>query len=207
MKLYADTPTRRVRQVLGDLLLVLWTCSWIWVGGVVHDGTMSLAKPGRQLEASANQMSSGFADAAETLADAPVVGDRASAPFGEAAEASGTLARAGRAQVRAVEKLALLLGVSIAAIPIMTLGGIYLALRIRFVREATAGLRFIDADEDLDLFALRALARQPMHVLAKVSRDPAGGWRRQDRAVVWALADLELRDSGLRRPPPTGSST
>ena len=53
---------------------------------------------------------------------------------------------------------------------------------------------------DLDLFALRALARQPMHVLAKVSDDPAGAWRARDREVVTALAALELRDSGLSLP-------
>jgi hypothetical protein len=73
-------------------------------------------------------------------------------------------------------------------------------VRWRFVREATAGARFIDAAEDLDLFALRALARQPMHVLARVSDDPAGAWRDRDPEVVTALAGLELRDAGLSMP-------
>ena len=39
-----------------------------------------------------------------------------------------------------------------------------------------------------------------MHVLAKVSDDPAGAWRARDREVVTALAALELRDSGLSLP-------
>ena len=88
-----------------------------------------------------------------------------------------------------------------AVIPIVLVVGVWLLLRLRFVRRATAAQRFIDADADLDLFALRALARQPMHRLARVSDDPAGAWRAQDPDVVRALALLELRDSGLRPPP------
>jgi hypothetical protein len=70
--------------------------------------------------------------------------------------------------------------------------------RLRFIREATAGLKFIDSADDLDLFALRALTNQPMRVLAKVSGDPAGDWRRRDPAVVRRLAELELKDVGLK---------
>jgi hypothetical protein len=44
------------------------------------------------------------------------------------------------------------------------------------------------------------MARQPMHRLARISDDPAGAWRRADPAVVQALAELELRDTGLRAP-------
>ena len=58
-----------------------------------------------------------------------------------------------------------------------------------------------DAAEDLDLFALRALSRQPMHRLARISDDPAGAWRRRDPAVVRRLAELELRTVGLKPPP------
>jgi hypothetical protein len=100
--------------------------------------------------------------------------------------------------VAAVERLALLLGLSVALIPILIVSVIHLPLRWRFVREATAGARFIDAQEDLDLFALRALANQPMRVLAKVSDDPAGAWRARDPEVVRRLAALELADVGLR---------
>jgi hypothetical protein len=46
------------------------------------------------------------------------------------------------------------------------------------------------------------MANQPMPRLAKVSDDPAGAWRRGDLDVIHALALLELRDSGLRPPPP-----
>jgi hypothetical protein len=88
----------------------------------------------------------------------------------------------------------------VAAIPVLIVVAVYLPLRWRFVRRATAGRRFVDSSEDLDLFAMRALARQPLHRLAAVSDDPAGAWRRRDAEVVGRLADLELRESGLVLP-------
>lgn len=200
MKLYADTPARRARQLVTDLLFVLWLVSWVWIGSAVHDGTMAVAGPGRQTAESASSLASGLADAGSRLDDVPLIGDGIATPFDQAAVASERIAEAGRAQVRAVERLALSLGLSIALIPILVVAAFYLPRRWRFAREAGAGARFIDAGEDLDLFALRALTHQPMHVLGRISDDPAGSWRRQDPDVVRALAELELRDVGLRVP-------
>ena len=86
--------------------------------------------------------------------------------------------------------------------PILIVGATWFVLRLRFVRRASAAQQFIDAAPDLDLFALRAMANQPMPRLAKISDDPAGAWRRGELDVIHALALLELKDSGLRPPPP-----
>jgi hypothetical protein len=201
LKLYADTPGRRTAQLVADVLFVLWLVLWVWVGNVIHDGTMALAEPGRRTAAAATELSGGLTDAGDYLRGVPIVGDEVAAPFEQASGASDSLAEAGRNQVEAVEKLALWLGVAIAAIPILIVAAIHLPLRWRFARRATAGARFIDAAEDLDLFALRALTRQPMHVLARVSDDPAGAWRAKDPTILRELARLELRASGLRMPP------
>src|SRR5688572_7137544 len=143
MKLYAETPGRRTAQIVADLLLVVWLLAWAWAGSVVHDATLELAGPGRQLTESATGLSGALTDAGGTLDDVPLIGDEVRAPFDEASGAADRLAEAGRDQVR-------------------------------FVRRASAGARFVDAADDLDLFALRALVHQPMHVLARVSDDPAG---------------------------------
>ncbi len=198
MKFFADTPARRTLQVIGDLLFVAWLVLWVWIGMAVHDGTMELAGPARQTDSAATSMAEQLRDAGGRLGDAPLVGDELAAPFDKAADASDGIASAGRDTVAAVERLALLLGLSVALIPILIVSVIHLPLRWRFVREATAGARFIDAQEDLDLFALRALANQPMRVLAKISDDPAGAWRARDPDVVRRLAALELADVGLR---------
>lgn len=200
MKLYAATPFHLLRQLLGDVLLLLWIAFWVWAGITVHDVTMELAGPGRQVAESATGLSGAMTDASGALAELPVVGEAARAPFDEAARAADRLAQAGRDQVASVERLALLLGVTVAAIAILLACLFHLPRRLEFVRRATAGARFVDANEDLDLFALRALSHQPLHVLARISDDPAGAWRRRDPDVVRRLAALELRDSGLSVP-------
>jgi hypothetical protein len=200
MKLYADTPARRTRQLLGDLLFLLWLVGWVWIGHVVQHGTMQLAGVGRQTDASASSLASGLTSAGDTLSGIPLVGGGVSAPFDQMSSASEALAQAGRDQVTAVHRLSWALGISIATIPILSVGIFFVPVRWRFAREATASARFIDAAADLDLFALRALARQPMYVLAGISDDPAGAWRARDPDVVTALARLELRDAGLAVP-------
>jgi hypothetical protein len=206
MKLFADTPVRRALQVIADVLFVVWLVLWVWIGMAVHDGTMELAGPARQTDSAATVMADQLRDAGGRLGEAPLVGDELAVPFDKAADASDGIASAGRDTVSAVERLALLLGLSVALIPILIAAAIHLPLRWRFIREATAGARFIDAQEDLDLFALRALAHQPMRVLAKVSDDPAGAWRARDPEVVRRLAALELADVGLRPKELPGSS-
>lgn len=200
MKLYADAPARRTRQVVADLVFVLWLVGWVWVGHAVHDITLGLADPGRQTETAALSLSDNLAGARDQLQGLPVVGDRVAEPFDQASSAANGLAEAGRSEVRAVERLAWWLGVSIALIPILVVALFFLPIRYRFARQATAGARFLDAAEDLDLFALRALTRQPLHLLARISDDPAGAWRERDPTVVRALAVLELKESGLRVP-------
>ena len=198
MKLYADAPVRRTRQFTADVLFLLWLVGWVWIGHVVQHGTAQLAAVCSPT--AATSLSSGLTSAGDTLGGLPVVGGGISAPFDQMSEASQSLAAAGRSQVTAVHRLSWVLGISIAAVPILTVGVFYVPSRWRFAREATAAARFIDAAEDLDLFALRALTRQPMHVLARVSDDPAGAWRGRDPQVVHALALLELRDCGLEPP-------
>jgi hypothetical protein len=203
MKLYADTPSRFTAQLVTDVLFVCWIVAWVWIGNVVHDGTMELSGPGHQITSSASGLSDSMRSARDALGDLPVIGDSASAPFDRASKASDSLAEAGRTEVRAVERLAFWLGLSIALIPILVVALRYLPGRARFVREAGAAQRFVDGPADLEVFALRAIAHQPLHVLARVSDDPMTALRDRDRVVIARLADLELRASGLTAPAPT----
>ena len=200
MKTYSDLPVRRARQVAGDLFLVLWIWLWVSIADSVRDATLGLAKPGRQIDESATGLAGRLRDAGESISGVPLVGDDVQKPFEGAGGAADNLASAGRAQVEAVQTLAFWLGIAVALIPILIALAVYLPPRIRFVRRATAGKRFLDSAADLDLFALRAMTNQPLHVLARVSDDPAGGWRDRDPDVVRQLAQLELRDCGLHAP-------
>lgn len=200
MKLYADATPRFATQLLLDALLVGWVVAWVWIGNTVHDGTMQLAEPGERTAASATRLSESMADAGGYLEDVPLVGGGIAAPFEQASDASTALADAGTATARAVERLAFWLGLSIAVIPIVVVASRYLPGRVRFVRDASAAQRYVDGPADLELFALRAMAHQPLHVLCRVTDDPVGAWRRGDAPVVDALARLELADHGITPP-------
>lgn len=205
MVLYASTPARRARQIAADVLVVVWIYAAVRAGQAVHDATLRLAAPGRQLEQAGRDLGSNLAGAADSVGDLPLVGEEVRGPLDQAATSAGALVRSGQDLQTAVGKLAVLLGVLIAVVPILILLLVWLPRRVRFVRRASAAQRFVDADPDLDLFALRAMAHQPMHVLARISDDPAGAWRRGDSAVVRQLAGLELHDVGLRLPPESAS--
>ncbi|GAB3437791.1 hypothetical protein GCM10027517_09600 [Phycicoccus ginsengisoli] len=205
MKLYADLPGRRTAQILADVGMLAWVCVWAWVGRFVHDSTMQLAAPGHRLESAGSGFREQMTSAGDTVRDVPLVGDRIAAPFRQASGAGTTIEQAGTDLVDAVTKLANLLGWVTALVPILVVGLAWALLRGRFVRRASAAQRFLDSAADLDLFALRAMATQPMRKLAAISDDPTGAWRRGEAATIRALALLELEDSGLRPPVPAGT--
>ncbi len=202
MVLYADLPARRARQVAADLLVLVLGYVCVRVGQSVHDAVARLAEPGRQVEQLGRDIGANLRTVAQRLGDLPFVGSDVRAPIDSVAGSTGTLVSIGQQQQDAVASLATLLGVVVAAVPIAALLLVWLPARIRFARRASAAQRLVDSDADLDLFALRAMASQPLQVLARVSDDPAGAWRRGDAAVVRQLAMLELRSAGLRPPPP-----
>ncbi len=202
MKLYANAPSHQARQVLGDLLLVVWIAVWVKLALVVRDATLALGAPGELIEEAGTGLAGRLRDAGSTVGGLPLVGDEVRTPFDGAGDAADKIAAAGAAQVEAVQTLAFWLGLTVAAVPILIMVAVYVPLRVRFIRRATAGRRFVDSAADLDLFALRAMSNQPLHRLAKISDDPARAWRDGDPAVVRALAALELRDVGLPAPRP-----
>lgn len=200
MTLYAQTHRRRLLQILGDLLVIGWVVAWARTGQWVHDTVAKLAAPGRTLENAGTSLSDGLASAGDTVASVPLVGDDARAPFTAAGNAADSISQAGIQVQEGATQLALLLGITIAAIPIVLVVALWFRTRAQFISRARAARRILDSAADLDLFALRALATQPVRALARISDDPANAWRTKDPAVVHALARLELRSLGLRAP-------
>lgn len=200
MKLYSDVPGRRLAQVTADLGIVLWVALWVRAATRVHETTMQLAEPGRNLAGAGASFRGTMTTAGDNVDDLPLLDDRVATPFRSAAGVGSEIESAGRELVSAVEQLALVLALTTVLVPVLIVGLYWLVLRTRFIRRASAAQRFIDAAPDLDLFALRAMANQPMPRLAKVSDDPAGAWRRGETDVIHSLALLELRECGLRPP-------
>jgi hypothetical protein len=198
MKMYADSPARRTRQVAADLLLLLWLGFWVWAGWSVHESVQELARPAERTQAAATGLAGSLRDTADSLGGIPLIGGTASRPLDDAAANADRLADASGRGIDSINALALRLGLGAALTPTLIVLAFYLPPRIGFVRDATAGQRYVDSTDDLDLFALRALAHQPLHVLARLSPDPAGAWRARDPRTVQQLALLELDRVGLR---------
>lgn len=198
MKLYADRFPTAVRQLLTDLLAVAWVYVWVRAGMWLHDLVQKLAVPGQKLEGAGGGLADNLADAGGKVGRVPVVGDDLTAPFEKAADAARAMAEAGRDQQELVGDLALVLGLAIAAFPIALVVLLWLPLRVRWMRRASAATALRDAPAGRDLLALRALATQPLRQLARIDPDVAEAWRRGDAATVDALAALELRALGLR---------
>ena len=205
MKLYSDVGTQRFGQVLGDLLLVAWIWLCVELGLLVHRMVEALGAPGRKAAEAGDGLAGDLRRLSEPIGKVPAVGDQLRSPIDSAAGAASKLAQAGRDQVHAVDRLALVLAAVTIGLPVLFAVLIWLPRRIRFSRRARAAQKFIDNAADLDLFALRAMANQPMHKLAKISDDPVTAWRDGDREVIAQLAGLELRATGLK-PPRTPST-
>lgn len=197
MRLYAAAPARGARQVLGDLLLLAWVAAWAWAGREVWAATLELGRPGLATAGAADDMAARFHDVEGRIDGIPGVGDDLAAPFSGAADAAENLAEAGRSQAETVADVALLVGLAVFLVPVLLLAVVYVPLRVRFVRRASAGRRLVGADPAL--LALRALTNQPLRALNRISDDPVRAWRDDDPDAVRRLADLELRALGLKR--------
>ena len=200
MKLYSDVGSQRFGQVVGDLMLVGWIWLCVELGQLVFRVTNALGAPGRKAAEAGDGLAEDLRRMSEPIGKVPVVGDQLRSPVDGAAGAAGKLAEAGRDQAHAVEQLAYLLAGVTIGLPVLFALLIWMPRRIRFSRRASAARRFIDSAADLDLFALRAMANQPMHRLARISDDPVAAWREGDTEIITRLADLELRSTGLKAP-------
>ncbi|GAA2690696.1 hypothetical protein [Actinoplanes palleronii] len=199
MKLYADRVPTAVRQLITDLLVVLWVYLSIRVALWIHDVVLKLAVPGQKLESAGSGIADNLAEAGSKVGRVPVVGDDLTKPFTGAADAARSLADAGHQQQEWVDQLALILPLMALAVPLALVFFLWLPLRLRWIRRASVALAVRDEPAGRDLLALRALASRPLSELAKLGPDIAQSWRAGDAAAVDALAELELKRLGLRR--------
>ncbi|PSK62511.1 hypothetical protein B0E53_05576 [Micromonospora sp. MH33] len=198
VKIYADRFPTALRQLLTDLLVVVWVYAAIRFALWLHDLVEKLAVPGQKLEGAGGGLADNLADAGGKVGRVPLVGDELTGPFTKAAEAARAVAEAGRDQQELVGQLALALTVAVLVFPLgLVLFG-WLPLRVRWMRRAGAAKALAAAPAGRDLLALRALAGQPLAKLNRIAPDVAEAWRRGDEETVDALAALELRGLGLR---------
>jgi hypothetical protein len=198
VKIYADRMPAFVRQVVSDLLVVVWIYAWIRTGLWLRDLIEKLAVPGQKMEGAGQGLADNLTDAGNKVGRVPIAGDELTAPFTRAAEAAQGLANAGRDQQDLVADLSWAMPLALVAGPIALVLLVWLPLRVRWMRRAGSAAAARGSIAGRDLLALRALTGQPVRRLAKLNPDVAGAWRRGDEKTLDALAALELRSLGLK---------
>jgi hypothetical protein len=204
MRLYADRPDRRARQLAADLGLLAWAVLWVLVARAVHGAVLALAGPGVAVADLGRSISDTMSSAAGAAGEIPLVGDELASPFDALGDAGGAVTGAGEGASDAVHTLATVLAVVLVVLPVGWLLLRWLPWRLGWLREVTAADRLLahgaDGLPDLELLAARAMATAPLPQLARLPAGTGAGWRAGDPAALRALAGLELRRLGLRTP-------
>lgn len=193
MRLYADVPARRARQMVAEVLTVVGVALSVRAGIAVHGSIGQLAEPGRAAQDAGLSVADSAGRGERAAADLPLVGSTLRRPFEALRDGGISLAEAGQAQQEFVADLALWFGVFVAALPALVLLGFYLPRRIRWIREASAAVRLAEMPDGTQVLAARALVTLPLRKLAQTGTDPP------------ALATALLTGFGLKpstRPEP-----
>ena len=196
--MYADRLPTAARQLLTDLLVVIWVYAWIRAGLWINDMVEKLGVPGQKLQEAGTGIAGNLGDIGGKVGRVPLVGDELTAPFNSAAGAANSIAEAGRQQQEVVGNLALTMALLIIAVPLALVLFLWLPKRLRWMRRAAVAAQVREQPAGQDLLALRALAGRPLNELAALGPDIAQSWRNGDAAAVRALAALELKDLGLK---------
>lgn len=197
MKVYADVPARRTRQIAWDVIAVVLIVVWVLVGVKVHDAIAQLGAVGTKMEQVGSSLNSDLTSIGDTLGSVPLIGSGIQGPFESAANAATSIEEAGVHQRETVDRVALVASISLVMGPIVAILALWLIPRVLWIVRARRTAAVASAVGGEDLLALRALARRPMAELLAVHPDPATAWRAGDAGAVAALAALERRAIGI----------
>ncbi|WRZ95384.1 hypothetical protein OHB54_44020 [Streptomyces sp. NBC_01007] len=200
MRLYAQTPARRSRQVLADLIAVALIAAAVWFALAVRDAILLLAEPGRKAQSAGDSLADGLGDAGDAASKVPFVGGSLKKPLLSAADAATGLSDAGQSLEDLVGRVATLAAVALIVLSVAFVLLLWLPPRLHWIRRSATTRRLLDAPGGADLLALRALTG-PQRDLAAVSAPPGGladAWRRGDQQVIADLSKVTLRQAGLR---------
>ncbi|MFF5933244.1 hypothetical protein [Streptomyces sp. NPDC012508] len=200
MRFYAQTPARRNRQVLADLIAVLLIAAAVWGALTVRETIMLLAEPGRKVESSGDSLATELGNAGDAASNVPFVGGLLRKPLQSAADASTGFAEAGESLQETVSRVATFTATALIVIPVAFVLLAWLPPRLLWIRRSATIRHLLDAPGGADLLALRALTGPPGD-LAGLPAPPGGfadAWRQGDRDVIADLCEIALRRAGLR---------
>jgi hypothetical protein len=196
----ARLPQRSIVAI--DLVVVLWTVVWIVLGVTVGTFVARLGAVGDGLQ-DAGRAIGKAGDAVDELSDVPLVGGGFATVAGEIRSIADDTTQRGRSVEEDVDRLAVLIGASLALGPTLPVLAIWVPPRVRRERERWALRRSLRAGDGVALayLANRAVATRGFRELLAASADPVGDLR---AGRVEALAALELGHLSLGSIRPVG---
>ena len=207
LTLYPSLPQARNRQIARDILTLILVAFFIWCGVKVHDVVASLSVLGTAVQDAGSNVQNSFDSVGNAVSGIPVLGGSLADAFHNAGQGTGgNVAQSAKASVDAINRLALVLGLVTAVLPIAVLAAVGLPRRIRGIRDMTAAAHMTHIDlhdpERRRLLAMRAAFGLPFRELLPYTSDPFGDLARGDYDQLIAAA---LADAGLMPTRPTSS--
>ncbi|MEU0398883.1 hypothetical protein ABZ318_01280 [Streptomyces sp. NPDC006197] len=200
MRFYAQTPARRNRQVLVDLIAVALIAAAVWAAFAVRKAILLLAEPGRKVESAGDGLAEELGNAGDAASDVPLIGDILKKPLQSAADAGSGFADAGVSFQETVGQVADVVTTVLVLVLVVFVLLLWLPPRLLWIRRSSTLRRLAEAPGGADLLALRALTGPP-GALAELPAPPGGwadAWRRGDRQAITDLSTIALARVGLR---------
>jgi hypothetical protein len=195
MKVYAERPLRALGQFIGDLLLFAWVGGWVWLAQQFHDRLDALRGPTKQVGEASSDLANSLSDTGEQLRGLQLVGELLAAPFDAIVGSARQLVDASDSSEQAIARLADLSMVVTAFFPIVFAVTVWVVLRGRWMRRATAAARLRHSGHGDGLLAAQALATARLDHLAPLANP---GNPLDDPISRRRLASYQLRRLGLR---------
>jgi hypothetical protein len=195
VKVYAERPGRIVAQIVGDLLLVGWIAGWVWLGTRLHDELDALRRPATRVGQASDGLANSLQGTSEQVRSLQLVGDVLAQPFDAIIATARELSTATGNTQAGIGRLADLSIWLVALFPVLFALTLWLALRGRWIRKASAAARVRDDGGPDGLLAAQALTNARLDKVAEfdLADDPLA-----DQASRRHLADFALRQLGLR---------
>lgn len=195
MKLYAERPSRTLVQIIGDLLTAAWIAGWIWLGLRLHDLLDQLGQPAGRVSRASDGLADSLAGTGEQIRSIQLIGDLLAQPFDAIISSAQELASAGASSQQTLGRIADLSVPLVALFPVLFAITLWLVLRGRWIRRASAAARLRDSESGEGLLAALALTSTRLDRLSRagLAEDPLSDARSRQRLAGYALRDLGLR--------------
>lgn len=197
MRFYADHPDRRAGQIIADFLSIAAIVGAVVAGVVLHRAIDGLAEPALEMEQTGASFEESLGNAADGLAEVPLIGEDIADPFTRMAESAGQMRESGAGSAAFAQRLAVLVGVLTPVVVLAIVVTLWWRPRLLWLREADDARSVLPRPDGHELLAGRAVARVRLPRLAAQGDDVIRRWHEEDSSAVLLLARAELDRLGL----------